>query len=264
MVAGTRANGPPADRSPHATVVLDKARSAGPGARCGGPGTSPRTRPPVITRTAYGMTACQVWQTCGPTFRAGPSRPPAFNQDGRARDVREHDRDRPQGPRRASRSRSGASSRSGFSIASTPLHRPLPSIRRLSRELGVSVTTVALAYEALKQDGFVEGRNRSGFYVNQDVLTDPGHALKPDAPVIVPPPEKIDYREFFRERSFNLKRVVKPADCPRSLPLPVRLRSHRPVALPHRELARVRARFGQRHRGRELGHGLFRHRRPRC
>ena len=94
-----------------------------------------------------------------------------------------------------------------------PLHRPLPSIRRLALELGVSVTTVALAYEALKQDGFVEGRSRSGFYVNQDVLTDPGHALKPDAPIIAPPPEKIDYRNFFRERSFNLERVVKPSDC---------------------------------------------------
>ena len=62
-----------------------------------------------------------------------------------------------------------------------PLHRPLPSIRQLSNELGVSVTTVTLAYEALKQDGFVEARDRSGFYVNQDVLTDPGHAMKPTA-----------------------------------------------------------------------------------
>ena len=38
-----------------------------------------------------------------------------------------------------------------------PLHHPLPSIRQLSADLGVSVTTVALAYEGLKQDGFVEG-----------------------------------------------------------------------------------------------------------
>ena len=60
------------------------------------------------------------------------------------------------------------------------LHQPLPSIRQLSSELSVSVTTGALAYEALKQDGFVEARNRSGFYVNQDVLIDPGHAIKAD------------------------------------------------------------------------------------
>ena len=95
-----------------------------------------------------------------------------------------------------------------------PLHRPLPSIRRLSAELGVSVTTVALAYEALKQDGFVEGRSRSGFFVNPDVLTEPGHEARPEAPAgIARPPVRIDYREFFRDRSFNLQRVVKPADC---------------------------------------------------
>ena len=94
-----------------------------------------------------------------------------------------------------------------------PAHRPLPSIRRLSTELGVSVTTVALAYEALKQDGFVEGRKRSGFYVNARALTDPGHAIRPDAPLIAAPPERIDYREFFKDRRFNLERVVKPSDC---------------------------------------------------
>lgn len=95
-----------------------------------------------------------------------------------------------------------------------PLHRPLPSIRRLSSELGVSVTTVALAYEALKQDGFVESRDRSGFFVNPDVLTDPGHALKPDVPAdIAVPPDRIDYRAFFADRSFDLQHVAKPADC---------------------------------------------------
>ena len=94
-----------------------------------------------------------------------------------------------------------------------PLHRPLPSVRRLSTDLKVSVTTVTLAYDALKNDGFVEARARSGFFVNPDVLTDPGHALKREVPTeIAAPPEKIDYRAFFRDRSFNLQRVVKPAD----------------------------------------------------
>ena len=45
-----------------------------------------------------------------------------------------------------------------------PLNRPLPSIRQLSSELDVSTTTVLLAYEALKQDGFVEADpERSSF-----------------------------------------------------------------------------------------------------
>ena len=94
-----------------------------------------------------------------------------------------------------------------------PLHRPLPSIRQLSADLGVSVTTVTLAYEALKQDGFVEAKDRSGYYVNQDVLTEPGHALKPNVPGdLAAPPAKLDYGTFFRDRSFNLQRVVKPSD----------------------------------------------------
>lgn len=94
-----------------------------------------------------------------------------------------------------------------------PLHRPLPSIRRLSTELKVSVTTVALAYEALKQDGFVESRDRSGFFINPDVLTDPGHALKPDVPAdIAARRDRIDYPAFFRNRSFDLQHVAKPAD----------------------------------------------------
>ena len=93
------------------------------------------------------------------------------------------------------------------------LQQPLPSIRRLALELGVSVNTVVLAYEALKQDGFVEGRKRSGFFVNANALMDPGHALATDAPAIAVPPDKVDYRKFFRHRSFNLKRVVKPSDC---------------------------------------------------
>ncbi len=95
-----------------------------------------------------------------------------------------------------------------------PLHHPLPSIRQLATELAVSVTTVALAYEALKQDGFVEGRKRAGFFVNQEVLTDPGHTLKRHLPSdIAAARQRIDYREFFRDRTFNLPRVVKPSDC---------------------------------------------------
>ena len=66
----------------------------------------------------------------------------------------------------------------------------------------------------MKQDGFVEGRKRSGYFVNQEVLTDPGHALKREVPAdISATPERIDYRKFFTNRTFNLPRVVKPADC---------------------------------------------------
>ena len=95
-----------------------------------------------------------------------------------------------------------------------PLHEHLPSIRRLSAELGVSINTVALAYEALKQDGFVLSRPGSGFFVNSRALPDPGHAPAPRAPpVAADAPGRLDYRAFFDGRTFDLRRVAKPADC---------------------------------------------------
>ena len=95
-----------------------------------------------------------------------------------------------------------------------PLHEPLPSIRRLSAELRVSATTVTLAYEGLKRDGFVCGRPGAGHFVNQNAVGEAGHAFVPPASVSrVGESGKVDYREHFKWRSFNLPRVVKPADC---------------------------------------------------
>ena len=94
-----------------------------------------------------------------------------------------------------------------------PLHEPLPSIRRLASDLRVSVTTVALAYSALKKDGFVTSKRRSGFFVNPDVLADPGHrAAAGEQRTDTQQPPGIDYERQFRGRSFDRKRVVKPAD----------------------------------------------------
>lgn len=94
------------------------------------------------------------------------------------------------------------------------LNRPLPSIRQLSRELGVSVTTVSLAYDWLRLDGFVEVKKGAGFFVNPAVLPAAGEALDPELTGgFDAPRDELDYTAFFRGRSFNLPRVVKPADC---------------------------------------------------
>ena len=94
-----------------------------------------------------------------------------------------------------------------------PLNEPLPSIRRLATDLKVSVTTVALAYRALKADGFVRSRKRSGYFVNPDVLAEPGHKAGADEPTAgTTAPSRVDYRRLFRGRSFDRERVVKPAD----------------------------------------------------
>ena len=93
-----------------------------------------------------------------------------------------------------------------------PLQEPLPSIRRLASDLKVSVTTVVQVYSALKADGFVISRNRSGFFVNPDVLADPGHAAAARQRAGTTQPVRVDYARLFRGRSFNRERVVKPAD----------------------------------------------------
>ena len=94
-----------------------------------------------------------------------------------------------------------------------PLNEPLPSIRRLASDLKVSVTTVALAYRSLRADGFVMSRKRSGYFVNPDVLADPGHRAEVDGPPAdTTLASRVDYARLFRGRSFNRERVVKPAD----------------------------------------------------
>lgn len=42
----------------------------------------------------------------------------------------------------------------------------LPSLRNLSESLGISITTVSLAYEQLEVEGYITSRPRSGYYVS--------------------------------------------------------------------------------------------------
>ncbi|MEO0637904.1 MAG: PLP-dependent aminotransferase family protein [Pseudomonadota bacterium] len=50
-----------------------------------------------------------------------------------------------------------------------PAKAPVPSTRAMAGRLGVSRNTVMLAYQALATDGFLVSRERSGFYVAEDV-----------------------------------------------------------------------------------------------
>ena len=61
------------------------------------------------------------------------------------------------------------------------LFRPgerLPSVRLLSRQLDVSVSTVVSAYQVLEQDRHIEARAKSGFYVGTKTLARPAAAPK--------------------------------------------------------------------------------------
>ena len=57
---------------------------------------------------------------------------------------------------------------------------PLPSLRRLGRQLDVSMTTALQAYRWLESHGYLEARPRSGFYVRKPLLKPvPGSQLSP-------------------------------------------------------------------------------------
>ncbi len=51
-----------------------------------------------------------------------------------------------------------------------PSNTPLPSSRKMSKTLGVSRNTVVLAYQGLVDDGYLLSRERSGFYVDPQIL----------------------------------------------------------------------------------------------
>ena len=71
----------------------------------------------------------------------------------------------------------------------------MPGKRRLAAELSVSVNTVDAAYQMLAAEGYLESRERSGFYV-QEYLALPSHPAglpQPPAPPVPPPAPPVRY-----------------------------------------------------------------------
>ena len=64
----------------------------------------------------------------------------------------------------------------------------MPGKRRLAAELSVSVNTVDAAYQMLAAEGYLESRERSGFYV-QEYLALPTRPEEVPPPVSAAPPE---------------------------------------------------------------------------
>ena len=49
------------------------------------------------------------------------------------------------------------------------------SSRKLSEQLGIGRNTVMLAYAALEEDGYLIARERSGYFVNPEILEGKRH-----------------------------------------------------------------------------------------
>jgi len=75
----------------------------------------------------------------------------------------------------------------------------IPSVRELSLQRGVSITTVLQAYYLLEARGLIEARDRSGFYV---CTTLPSALPEPDISAPDPGPTEVSVRELVTEVSF--------------------------------------------------------------
>ena len=66
----------------------------------------------------------------------------------------------------------------------------MPGKRRLAAELSVSVNTVDAAYQMLAAEGYLEARERSGFYVQEYLaLPERTESAAPPQPEAAPAPE---------------------------------------------------------------------------
>lgn len=94
-----------------------------------------------------------------------------------------------------------------------PVDIPLPSSRRLSKQLNVARNTVVLAYEHLLDDGFLIARERCGYYVNPNIIS--GHAeIKPElnSPCDISDYHPPDWLKLLKLYPSNQKNIVKPND----------------------------------------------------
>ncbi len=69
----------------------------------------------------------------------------------------------------------------------------IPSVRQMSRQRDISVTTVLQAYYLLEARGLIEARPRSGFYVRTDL---PNHLPEPEISSPDPDPTQVSVRDL--------------------------------------------------------------------
>ena len=91
-----------------------------------------------------------------------------------------------------------------------PADSPLPSSRKLATQLSIARNTVVLAYEHLLDDGYLVARERSGYYVNPDILQGKvKQQQKTPAAVAATPPNWQQKLKVFPSNQSNMR---KPRD----------------------------------------------------
>lgn len=89
----------------------------------------------------------------------------------------------------------------------------VPSCRTLAQQLGVARNTVVLAYQRLVDEGYLQARERSGYYVDQDILAGrvgPSEKAPSTSDVFGPA-----WDSRLRLRPTRQRNIVKPQDWQR-------------------------------------------------
>lgn len=93
-----------------------------------------------------------------------------------------------------------------------PASSPIPSTRVMARRLKVSRNTVMIAYQALAADGYLNARERSGFYVSPEIRS--GYAALSDELSSKPADgdDLVGWTEKLKFRPTNQANITKPQD----------------------------------------------------
>ncbi|MDH3376000.1 MAG: PLP-dependent aminotransferase family protein, partial [Gammaproteobacteria bacterium] len=94
-----------------------------------------------------------------------------------------------------------------------PAGSAVPSGRKLARQLAVARNTVVLAYQQLVDEGYLVSRERSGYYVNKDILNGHAqrHAIRPLADAVSAP----NWSNRLQMQPSAQRNIVKPRDWQR-------------------------------------------------
>ncbi len=87
---------------------------------------------------------------------------------------------------------------------------PLPSSRVLAKQLGIARNTVVNAYQQLVDDGFLISCERSGYFVNEDILT--GRVSSPQKGETELTDSGIDWSDKIKCHSSKQRNIEKPFD----------------------------------------------------
>lgn len=94
-----------------------------------------------------------------------------------------------------------------------PASSPIPSTRTMAKRLKVSRNTVMLAYQALAADGYLQARERSGFYVSSDInIGNFQNAETKPSQIKQPSTSSVDWQSMYRVSPSQQRNISKPAN----------------------------------------------------